>query len=125
MYKLIEDLCKNEGISISRMCKDIGVSNSLLSDLKLGRSHTLSTKTLRAISVYFGVPLEHLLSESIPTEDDKQVVPPVAKRVVTDEDLIKAFWPDNELMGRDDLKMLRKAANWMAKVKSDKTSVNE
>ena len=64
MYKRIESLCKERGVNITQMCKDAGVPRGNLTELKMGRTIALSTKTLDKISAYFGVSMEHLLGKS-------------------------------------------------------------
>lgn len=61
MYNRIEELCKQKGINMTKMCKDAGIPRGNLSDLKHGRTAALSTKSLGKISEYFGVPMERLL----------------------------------------------------------------
>lgn len=63
MYKRIETLCKERGVNITQMCKGAGVPRGNLSELKMGRTIALSTKTLDKISAYFGVPIESLLGK--------------------------------------------------------------
>lgn len=61
LYRKIEALCKERNISITTMCRDSGVSRAPLSDLKMGRSKTLSSATLSKIASYFGVSVDYLL----------------------------------------------------------------
>lgn len=60
LYKRIEDLCKENNITITAMCKASGASRASLSDLKMGRKQNLSVKTLKAIADYFGVTVDYL-----------------------------------------------------------------
>ena len=57
MYKKIRKLCEEHNISDAVLCKEAGVPKSTLSDLKQGRTHTLSTQNLSKIANYFGVSL--------------------------------------------------------------------
>ena len=61
MYKRIESLCKERGVNITQMCKDAGVPRGNLTELKMGRTIALSTRTLNKLSVYFNVSMEYLL----------------------------------------------------------------
>lgn len=61
MYKTIENLCKENGINITKMCRDTGITRGSLTDLKMGRSAVLSSKTLAKIATYFSVPIESLM----------------------------------------------------------------
>lgn len=64
LYDSIENLCKNSGISITQMCKEAGISRASLSDLKFGRSKSLSAAALSKISAYFSVPINTIMGES-------------------------------------------------------------
>lgn len=61
MYERIEALCANRGVNITQMCREAGVPRGNLSELKMGRSSTLSSKTLSKLSAYFGVSMDYLL----------------------------------------------------------------
>lgn len=61
LYDKIEALCGEQGISITTMCKNAGISRAPLSDLKMGRSKILSSSTLSKIAAYFGVSVDYLL----------------------------------------------------------------
>lgn len=62
-YNRVQDLCKIKGVSGSRVCLDLGLSKSTLSDIKSGRKKGVSTDTAKKFANYFGVSLEHLLGE--------------------------------------------------------------
>lgn len=61
LYDKIATLCSEKRISITTMCKDANISRSAISDLRMGRSKTLSSATLSKIAVYFGVTVDYLL----------------------------------------------------------------
>ena len=71
LYNRIMDLCKQKGVSGSRMCLDLGLSKSTLSDIKGGRKKGISTATAQKIASYFGVSVGYLLGE----EEDKKEKP--------------------------------------------------
>lgn len=64
LYESIEKLCKRNGISITQMCKEAGITRASLSDLKYGRSKSLSAATLSKLSAYFSVPINTIMGES-------------------------------------------------------------
>ena len=75
MYTRIEELCKQRGINITQMCTESGATRGALTDLKMGRTVMLSTKTLKKISVYFDVSMEYLLGtekEKKPSADNSE-----------------------------------------------------
>ena len=63
LYNRIQDLCKNKGVSGSRMCLDLGISKSTLSDMKHGRTKGVSTDTAKKIASYLNVTVGYLLGE--------------------------------------------------------------
>jgi transcriptional regulator with XRE-family HTH domain len=68
LYNRIMDLCKAKGVSGSRMCLELGLSKSTLSDIKAGRKKGISTTTAQKIAAYFDVPVDYLLGN----EDKKE-----------------------------------------------------
>lgn len=63
MYNLIHQLCKDNEINMTKMCRDTGISRANLSELKMGRTAALSTKTLGKIAAYFNLPIDYFLAE--------------------------------------------------------------
>ena len=64
LYNRIESCCKEKGVSITAMCKDANVSRGSLTDLKSGRSKTLSSDALSKIADYFAVSMDYLLGNN-------------------------------------------------------------
>ena len=63
LHERIMSLCKKKGVSGSRMCLDLGLSKSTLSDLKHGRTKGMSTATAQKIASYLDVTVDYLLGE--------------------------------------------------------------
>lgn len=63
LYERITELCKEKGVSGSRMCLDLGLSKSTLSDIKSGRKKGISTATAQKMATYLGVSVGYLLGE--------------------------------------------------------------
>ena len=63
LYKTIQELCKSQKLTVSKMCLDLGMSKSTMSDLKYGRKKTLSSSTLAKIADYLGVSVDFLLGK--------------------------------------------------------------
>ena len=63
LYERITDLCKEKGVSRSRMCLDLGLSKSTMSNMKNGRQAGISTETAQKIASYFNVSVGYLLGE--------------------------------------------------------------
>lgn len=63
LYERINALCKAKGVSGSRMCLDLGLSKSTMSDLKNGRIKGISIPTAQKIAGYFGITVDELYGE--------------------------------------------------------------
>lgn len=63
LYENILGLCESRGITGYRMCKDLKIQPSIMTDLKMGRKKELSSRTANKIAQYFGVTVGYLLSE--------------------------------------------------------------
>ena len=63
LYERIIDLCKERGVTGSRMCLDLGLSKSTLSNMKSGRTSGLSAVTAQKIASYLDVSVGYLLGE--------------------------------------------------------------
>ena len=63
LHSRIIELCKERGISGSRMCLDLGMSKSTLSDLKSGRKKSFTAETAHKIASYLGVSVAYLIGE--------------------------------------------------------------
>lgn len=61
MYEIIESLCAQAGIRPGKLCAEVGIRRSVLSDLKSGRTRQLSAENVSRIAAYFGVPADTLL----------------------------------------------------------------
>lgn len=62
MYKIIEELCGKRHMNITQMCKETGVPRGSITDLKMGRIESLSTKTLSKLAEYFQVPMDRFIN---------------------------------------------------------------
>ena len=71
MYEKIAQLCDKKGIKPAGLCKATGIPKSTLSELKQGRTKTLSTQTLSKIAQYFNVSLGYFDDTFDPVEDTR------------------------------------------------------
>ena len=62
LYSNIHALCEKEGIKDGTLCSNIGIRRSFLSELKAGRTKSLSTEVLSKIASYFNVSVDYLLT---------------------------------------------------------------
>lgn len=63
LYQKIETLCSKKGISRAQLCRDTGISQGNITDLKMGRKESFSARRLSKIANYFGVSVDSLLSD--------------------------------------------------------------
>ena len=69
LYKTIEELCQNQGIRPGTHCTQLGISRSLMTDLKMGRKKSISAETAQKIAAHFGVTVGYLLGQPDELED--------------------------------------------------------
>ena len=69
LYKLISDLCEQKGVSGGKMCADIGVSRSFMTELKKGRAKTITFATAQKLADYFNVSVDYFDPEKEKTPD--------------------------------------------------------
>ena len=63
MYNIIENLCKNNNMTVTEMCRELKITRSSLSELKQGRAKSLSADKVIKIAKYFGVSAEYVSGE--------------------------------------------------------------
>jgi len=63
LHERLVSLCDERGIKGGRMCTDLGISKSLMTDLKSGRKKGVNAETAQKIASYFGVSVGYLLGE--------------------------------------------------------------
>ncbi len=66
LYNKILSLCKEKGISGGKMCTEIGLSRSFMTELKMGRARSINMNTAKKLSDYFGVSPEYFVKEEAP-----------------------------------------------------------
>ena len=60
LYERIQYFCKMKGVSGSKMCIDLGLSKSTMSEMKAGRTKGVSVPTAQKIANYFGITVDEL-----------------------------------------------------------------
>lgn len=115
LYNRIYALCQSKGVTIGRMCKELGISRGNLTELKMERIKTLKPENLTKISGYFGVTVDYLLG----TETEKAPTPQ-GERSISDEDLKFALWGDASDVDDADLEDVRRYAAFVRERKKNK-----
>lgn len=70
LYARIQSLCNEKGIRPGRLCDELGLSRSLMTDLKMGRKKTVNAETAQKIAGFLGVSVGYLLGQSAEEESD-------------------------------------------------------
>ena len=68
LYNSIKILCDLRGVKPAKMCKDLGLSQSIPTDLKAGRKKSISAETASKMANYLGVTVDCLLGK-----EDKKI----------------------------------------------------
>jgi len=63
MYKKIDELLKQRGISGAKMSQDLGMSRSFMTELRKGRAKGITMDTAKKIAEYFGISIAELAEE--------------------------------------------------------------
>lgn len=63
LYDRIDQICKARGTNVTALCKEAGVSRATLSELKAGRTKTLSIETAQKLADSLQVSLNFLLGK--------------------------------------------------------------
>lgn len=61
LYENIKSLCEENGVTGGKMCVDLGISKSLMTSLKSGRTQNISVDNARKIAEYFNVSVSRVL----------------------------------------------------------------
>lgn len=64
MYETIDALCRAHHTNVTALCRELNIGRSTLTELKQGRTQTLSAGTTSKIAGYFGVSVAYLLGET-------------------------------------------------------------
>ena len=92
MYKIIDNLLTQKGISGVKMSADLGMSRSFMTELRKGRAKSIKLETAQKIADYLGVSVSTLMGDenNAPSAD--------GRRSVTDDDIKFAlFGGDGEI----------------------------
>lgn len=108
LYDRIAMLCEKRGITGYRLCKDIGISPSVITDLKSGRKKGMSADYSSRIADYFGVSVSYLLGAE-------------AEPIIQIEGDTREEWLE-DARSRPELKVLFSATKGMTREQVEKTA---
>ena len=55
LYDVVCDLCNKSGITIAGLCASTGLKTQMFTELKSGRTRTMSSNTISVLTKFFGV----------------------------------------------------------------------
>lgn len=87
LYESILSLCQDRGIRGGKMCVDLGLSKSLMTDLKSGRKKGITAETAQKIADYFSVSVDRVLNGP----ETKKAPTPDGEREIDDRKMKAAF----------------------------------
>lgn len=76
IHENILSLCDEAGIKAGKMCSDLGMSRSLITDLKSGRKKGITAATAQKIADYFHVSVDRVIDgkEKTPSDDGERQI---------------------------------------------------
>lgn len=114
LYDRLALLCTQKGIKGGKMCNDLGISKSLMTDLKMGRKKSVSAETAQKLASYFGVSVGYLLGE----ETEKTPTASGERDILDEIDI--AFYGDYRELSEDDKATIRDMARVMLERRAKK-----
>lgn len=60
LYNKIEKLCEEHNTDVTKMCRELNIPRSSMSELKAGRVKSISIDRIEIIADYFGVTADYL-----------------------------------------------------------------
>ena len=116
MYKRIDELLTEKGITGAKMSSDLGMSRSFMTELRKGRAKSVKLETAQKIADYFGVSVHYLTGE-----DDNKNAPTVSgERNMSDAELKFALWGGCEDITDEDVADVRRYAAFLRERKKSK-----
>ena len=73
MYKRIKELCEENNMTVSQMCKELSITRSCLSELSKGRTERLSAENSTKIANRFGDEAEICIIQRHAWSDGRNV----------------------------------------------------
>lgn len=118
IYKKIDMLLAERGISGIKMSADIGISRSFMTELRKGRVKSMTVDTAQKIADYFGVTIDYLLSSN-PASQDCKTAPSVEPSIdMSDVDV--AFYGGYKELSEEDQKVIRDMVKLMRERRAKK-----
>lgn len=91
LYESIKSLCDAKGVKPGKMCVDLKISKSTMTDLKSGRRSGVSMDTAQKIADYFGVSVDRVLGSgqketpALSEEDERKRIEEILNSMTREE----------------------------------------
>ncbi|MFR1214020.1 MAG: helix-turn-helix domain-containing protein [Acutalibacteraceae bacterium] len=120
MYSKIEQLCKENNTNITAMCRLLDISRSTLSELKAGRTKTLSAEYTTKIASYFQVSVDYLLGKS-----QQKNTPTVSAQELSFDDFTYAMYDEGKKLSEENKAKCWKWLSFLYSSRKRKTKESE
>lgn len=119
MYKRIDSLLSDRGISGAKMSSDLGMSRSFMTELRKGRAKSVKIETAQRIADYFGVSVSYLLGED---EETKKAHTEAGEHLVDMSDVDIAFYGGYKELTEEQQEAVRRMVQAMRGQQTQKNS---
>lgn len=110
LYERICSLCQAKGIRPGRLCTELNLSRSLMTDLKMGRKKSVNAETAQKIAGYLGVSVAYLLGQEPATGDAPNLL----------EQVDVAFYGDFKELNEEEKETVRDMVRLMRERRAEK-----
>jgi len=94
LYERLDSLCKERDIKGARMCRELGISKSLMTDLKSGRKKGVNADTAQKLATYFDVSVAYLLGKEEEKKEKTTADDGLSENIKTLIDFVKTVPED-------------------------------
>lgn len=115
LYNVLLSLCQQRGISGYKMCKDLGIQPSVMTDLKMGRRSGVKAETASKIANYFNVTVDYLL-----TGEQKETPAETGEREIGFDDFTYAMYHEASELTDSDKELLLGMAKQLREARKKK-----
>ena len=107
LYERIIEICEARNMTKAQMIQRAGISRSIMTELKAGRTKTLSMDTIQKISSALNVPADVLVDLGEPDPRDIPPEPPISESQL----LFALYGEVPEEIDKDDIEDIKKYAD--------------
>lgn len=121
LYESILSLCQENGIKGGKMCVDLGLSKSLMTDLKSGRKKGITAETAQKIADYFSVSVDRVLNGP----ETKKAPTSEGEREITFDDFTYAMQNESKDLTEADKQILLSMARQLNDARKKKNGESD